>query len=80
MVFSSEGYTPLGVLPSAGRLVLGSCYLWLNLVIELAVLLPVPAVFIAMTRQVANCSIIRKAIYVFTVWPVFLVGLIGLQR
>ncbi|MDQ1924070.1 metal-dependent hydrolase [Massilia pseudoviolaceinigra] len=45
--------SPIGLLPSAGRLSFTNIYLWRNLLIECLVLLPPCAIIVALARQVA---------------------------
>lgn len=45
--------SPIGLLPSAGRLRFTNVYLWRNLLIECLVLLPPCALIVALARQVA---------------------------
>lgn len=43
--------SPIGLLPSAGRLALGNFYLWRNLLIEIGVVFPVLALIVALGRR-----------------------------
>ena len=69
-----------GILPSAGRLALGNYYLWRNLLIESAILLPALALLVALARKVPIRTIARWALFVVPIWLVFLVWSLGLRR
>lgn len=71
---------PFGVLPSAGRMAWGNYYLWRNLLIELAVLLPALTLFVALARRAPARTIAIRALAVAPVWLVALVCSVGLQR
>jgi membrane-bound metal-dependent hydrolase YbcI (DUF457 family) len=76
----NQNVSTLGILPSAGRLAIGNYYLWRNLLIESAVLLPVLAFLVAFARKVSIRIIARWALFVVPVWLIFLVWSLGLQR
>jgi membrane-bound metal-dependent hydrolase YbcI (DUF457 family) len=69
-----------GILPSAGRLAIGNFYLWRNLLIESAILLPVFALWVALARKFAIRLITRWSLFVAPVWLAGLVWSLGLQR
>ena len=69
-----------GVLPSAGRLDPGNYYLWRNLLIEQAILLPVFALLVALARDVAWRVIARAAPWLAPVWLACLAWSLGLAR
>ncbi|MDR0777358.1 MAG: metal-dependent hydrolase [Azonexus sp.] len=69
-----------GILPSAGRLAIGNYYLWRNLLIESAVLLPVLTLLVALARKNPIRIIARRALFVVPVWLVFLAWSLGLRR
>ncbi|MEG2803571.1 metal-dependent hydrolase [Stenotrophomonas sp.] len=69
-----------GVLPSAGALSPGNFYLWRNLLIEMAVLLPVFAVAVLAARRVAWRAWRRWAICVAPLWAGALAWSIQLAR
>ena len=71
---------PIGVLPSAGQLRLTNYYLWRNLFIELAILLPVAVFLIAVARHYSVRSIAFRTLLVAPVWLLFVVWSIGLSR
>ncbi|MCL2161159.1 MAG: metal-dependent hydrolase, partial [Betaproteobacteria bacterium] len=69
-----------GILPSAGRLAPGNYYLWRNLLIESAVLMPVLAFLVALARKVPIRIIARWALFVAPIWLLFLAWSLGLRR
>lgn len=71
---------PFGVLPSAGRLALGNYYLWRNLLIELAVLLPVLTVLVASARRTPSRLIAKWLLPIAPVWLVFVAWSASLPR
>lgn len=71
---------PVGVLPSAGALRWNNTYLWRNLLIELAVLVPAYAGVIAVMRRTAWRVIRPWAIWLTPVWAVFVAWSYGLPR
>ena len=64
--------SPIGLLPSAGRIDPGNYYFWRNLLIECAVLMPVLALGVALARKIA----IRRMAVPFAIlaplWIVFI--------
>lgn len=71
---------PFGVLPSAGRLAPGNYYLWRNLLIELAVLLPVLAVLVAAARRMSFRPIAKWLFAFAPVWLAFVAWSVSLPR
>lgn len=69
-----------GVLPSAGQLRIGNYYLWRNLLIELAILLPALALMVAVARRCPTLTIARAAMLIAPVWLAFAAWSFGLQR
>lgn len=69
-----------GILPSAGRLAVNNYYLWRNLLIELAVLLPAFALLVAIARQVPRHILAPRALLIAPFWLAFVVWSTGLAR
>ncbi|HEX8611201.1 MAG TPA: metal-dependent hydrolase [Telluria sp.] len=64
--------SPLGLLPSAGRLSLTNRFMWRNLLIECAVLLPLYALGVALARQVGWRRIALAAALAGPAWALAL--------
>lgn len=77
---SSELASPVGVLPSAGRLSFTNFYLWRNLFIELGVLWPALALFAVARRREMNRLAMPQSVIVLPVWFAFLWWAITLPR
>ena len=77
---SIEFTSPIGVLPSAGRLSFTNFYLWRNLIIELGVLLPVMALLIAVRRHETARFASLKYAPILPVWFAFVWWASSLQR
>jgi inner membrane protein len=71
---------PFGVLPSAARLRHGNFYLWRNTLIELALLLPLAALIVAMAREVPRRELTKRAMWVAPIWLSALVWSMNLSR
>jgi inner membrane protein len=71
---------PIGVLPSAGRLALSNFYLWRNLLIELAILVPLFAACVAIARRTPRGLLARRVAMTAPIWTVFVAWSISLQR
>lgn len=69
-----------GVLPSAGRLALGNYYLWRNLLIELAVLLPVLAFLVTAARRTSFRPIAKWLFAFAPIWLAFVAWSVSLPR
>jgi inner membrane protein len=77
----SDGFvSPVGVLPSAGKLALGNPYLWRNLLIEMGVVLPVLALLLALGRQEYQRVRSPPALLLLPLWLLCLTWSIGLRR
>jgi len=63
-----EARSPIGLLPSAGRLSFNNAYLWRNLFIECGILLPVLGVLVARAR---GCRLRTAPFGVWLVLPLF---------
>lgn len=72
--------TPIGVLPSAGRIDPLNYFLWRNLLIELGVLLPVLALAIAIARRMRPRTIVVSSLFVAPGWSAFLAWSLQLHR
>lgn len=70
--------SPIGLLPSAGRLALGNPLLWRNLALELGVLLPVFAALLAVRRGVRWQPVV--AVPVGALWLACLAASVSLSR
>lgn len=71
---------PFGVLPSAGRLALGNVYLWRNLLIEMAVLLPALAAIVAVARRVPLRLVTIRGLAILPIWLAFVAWSVALDR
>ncbi|TXH66816.1 MAG: metal-dependent hydrolase [Lysobacteraceae bacterium] len=79
--FTDSGVSsPIGVLPSAGRLDIANVYLWRNLLLEIGVLLPILASVVVVSREGASRRFWRAAAVIAPVWIACLVCAVGLQR
>lgn len=67
----AEISSPLGLLPSAGRLRLDNFYLWRNLLIEMGVLLPIAALCLALARRMTWRVIGINAAWLAPLWIFF---------
>lgn len=72
--------SPVGILPSAGRLALGNFYLWRNLLIEMALLLPLLALTVALGRREYQRIRLPLAWLLLPPWLLFLGWSVSLQR
>jgi inner membrane protein len=70
----------VGVLPSAGHMMLNNYYLWRNLLIELGILLPVFTTIVMFFRRVSYRIIMIRAIMLAPIWIAFLLWSISLKR
>lgn len=77
---SIEFTSPIGVLPSAGRLSFTNFYLWRNLIIELGVLLPAMALLVAVRRHETARFASLKYASILPVWFAFVWWAFSLQR
>ncbi len=68
----AQAESPFGLLPSAGRLSLTNWFMWRNLLIECAVLLPLYALGVALARRVAWRRIAVAAALFGPVWALAL--------
>jgi inner membrane protein len=63
--------SPLGLLPSAGRIDVGNFYFWRNLLIECGVLMPALALFVALARKVPLRRLTAPLIILAPMWIAF---------
>jgi len=68
-----EVESPIGLLPSAGRLDPANFYLWRNLLIECCVLFPAFALLVAAARTVPLRVVLRKGAILLPIWVAFLI-------
>lgn len=79
--FTDTGVSsPVGVLPSAGRLDIANRYLWRNLLLEIGVLFPVLASVVIVSRRTAPRRLGWAVAVIAPLWVVCLACSIGLQR
>lgn len=64
--------SPIGLLPSAGRIDFGNYYFWRNLLIECGVLMPVLALYVGLARKVPAARLARPVALLAPVWIGFL--------
>ncbi|TAK75355.1 MAG: metal-dependent hydrolase [Aquabacterium sp.] len=72
--------SPIGVLPSAGRVDVGNRYFWRNLLIECGVLWPVLLAVVALCRGVRLRTMLRAGLPVLAAWAVFVAWSVSLSR
>ncbi len=77
---STEFISPIGLLPSAGRLSFTNFYLWRNVIIELGVLLPAMALFVAVRKHETVRLVSLNYAFVLPVWFAFVWWAFSLQR
>lgn len=78
---SPHGFvSPVGILPSAGRLSVSNFYLWRNLLIETGVVWPLLALLLAVGRRQWNRRATMVAALLAPVWLACLGWSISLQR
>lgn len=75
-----EVSSPVGILPSAGRLSVTNYYLWRNLFIECGVLLPILAALVALFRATPARSVLPMTLFLGPLWLACLVWSVGLDR
>lgn len=63
-----ELQSPIGLLPSAGRLSLTNFYFWRNLLIECGVLFPLLACWVAIRREVARRLLLTWGAVLLPLW------------
>jgi len=76
---SSLIVSPLGILPSSGRMDIHNYYFWRNMLLEIAIFLPLILVFIPKIRA----YVFRYKLLVLLIGLVFIVGIfvgLGLDR
>lgn len=72
--------SPIGLLPSAGRVDVGNRYFWRNLLIECGVLWPVLLAVVAWCRGARLRAMWRAGLPVLAAWAVFVAWSISLSR
>ena len=78
---ANEISSPIGILPSTIHVLsLTNHYLWRNLLIESAVLLPLLAAMVALCRATPVRSMLPKVLFMGPPWIVCLAWSLGLQR
>lgn len=79
-LLAQEYTSPVGLLPSAGRLDLSNYYLWRNLLIEAGVLLPALAATAVACRQGWRALACRSTALLTPVWAGFVYWSVSLPR
>lgn len=72
--------SPIGLLPSAGRIALDNPYFWRNLLIEAGVLFPVLALGVALAASKPRPGLRRRVLVIAPLWLGFLFWSVSLPR